>query len=56
MVIQKFLAFLELQKFLGNICSFEQLFYRKELLGAPVKTSGGSRPRDTGGATIQTLR
>ena len=27
-VIQKFLAFLKLWKFLGNICSFEQLFYR----------------------------
>ena len=24
-----FLAFLKLYKFLGNICSFEQLFYKK---------------------------
>ena len=30
-VIQKVLAFLELQKFLGNICSFEQLYYRKKV-------------------------
>ena len=37
-VIQKVLAFLELQKFLGNICSFEQLYYRKrKSLGAPVQ-------------------
>ena len=34
-VIQEFLAFLELKKFLVNICSFEQLFYRKKSLGAP---------------------
>ena len=34
-VIQKISAFLKLQKFRGNICSFEQLFYRKKSLGAP---------------------
>ena len=34
-VIQESLAFLELKKFLVNICSFEQLFYRKKSLGAP---------------------
>ena len=34
-VIQKFLAFLENQKFLGNICSFEQLFYRKKVVVCP---------------------
>ena len=36
MVIQIFLAFLKVYKFLGNICSFEQLFYRKKSLSAPV--------------------
>ena len=35
MVIQRVWAFHELKKFLGNICSFEQLFYRKKSLGAP---------------------
>ena len=38
MVIQKFLAFLELQKFLGNICPFEHLFYhvyRRKSLDSP---------------------
>ena len=34
-VIRKCLALLKLQKFLGNICSFEQLFYRIQSLGAP---------------------
>ena len=33
---KKFLAFLELLKFLGNICSFEQLFDRKKSSGASV--------------------
>ena len=32
---RNYLAFLEAKKFLGNICSFEQLFYRKMALGAP---------------------
>ena len=36
MIIWIFLAFLKLYKFLGNICSFEQLFYRKKSPGAPV--------------------
>ena len=31
---RNYLAFLEAKKFLGNICSFEQLFYRKKALGA----------------------
>ena len=35
-VIQKFLAFLKLQKILGNFCSSEQILYRKQSLGAPV--------------------
>ena len=35
MVIEKFLAFLELQKILGNFCFSEQIFYRKQSLGAP---------------------
>ena len=35
-----FLAFLKLYKFLGNICSFEQLFYKKKLLGAPENCAG----------------
>ena len=30
------LAFLKLQKYLGNICPFEQLLYRKKSLGAPA--------------------
>ena len=32
MIIRIFLAFLKLYKFLGNICSLEQLFYRKKSL------------------------
>ena len=41
-VIQKFLAFLKLQKIVGNFCFSEQIFYRKELLGVPdeVLTTG----------------
>ena len=35
-VIQKFIAFLKLQKILGNFCSSEQILYRKQSLGAPV--------------------
>ena len=34
-VIKKFLAFLKLQKILGNFCFSEQTFYRKQSLGAP---------------------
>ena len=34
-VIYKFLAFLELQKILGNFPFPEQIFYRKQSLGAP---------------------
>ena len=34
-VIQKFVAFLKLQKILGNFCFSEQIFYRKQSLGAP---------------------
>ena len=34
-VIQKFLAFPKLQKILGNFCFFEEVFYRKQSLGAP---------------------
>ena len=34
-VIQKFFAFLKLLKFLGNFCFSEQIFHRKQLLGAP---------------------
>ena len=33
--IQKFLAMLKLQKILGNICFSEQIFCRKQSLGAP---------------------
>ena len=36
-VTQKFLAFLKLWKFLGNICSFKQLFFRIQSLGAPER-------------------
>ena len=36
-VIQKFLAVLKLQKILGNICFSEQIFYKKQSLGAPEK-------------------
>ena len=34
-VIQKFSAFLKLQKILGNFCFSEQTFYRKQSLAAP---------------------
>ena len=37
-VIQEFLAFLKLQKILGNFCFSKQIFYRKESLGAPEVT------------------
>ena len=36
-VTQKFLAFLKLWKFLGNICSFKQLFFRIQSLGDPER-------------------
>ena len=37
---QSFLAFLEHQKFVANICFFEQLFYRKKSFGAlPVNVT-----------------
>ena len=39
--IQKFSAFLKLQKFQGNICSFEELFYRKSRW-VPLKTTTSS--------------
>ena len=32
-----FLAFLKLYKFLGNICSFEQLFYKKKSCWVPLR-------------------
>ena len=35
-VIQKFLAFFKLQKMLGNVFFSEQIFYRKQSLGAPA--------------------
>ena len=34
-VIWKFLAFPKLQKILGKFCFFEEVFYRKQSLGAP---------------------
>ena len=34
--IYKFLAVLKQKKILGNICFSEQIFYRKQSLGAPV--------------------
>ena len=34
-VIKKFLAVLKLWKIVGNICFSEQIFYRKQSLGAP---------------------
>ena len=36
-VIWKFLAFLKLQKILGNFCFSKQIFHRKQSLGAPEK-------------------
>ena len=39
-VIWKFLA-LKKQKILGNICFSEQIFYRKQSLGAPVMDARG---------------
>ena len=35
-VIEKFLAFSKLWKILGNFCFSEQLFHRKQSLGAPL--------------------
>ena len=37
MFMHKLSVFLELYKFLAASTSFEQLFYRKKSLGAPVK-------------------
>ena len=37
-VIQTFLAFLSLQKILGNFCFSEQIFQRKQSFGAPQIT------------------
>ena len=37
-VIQKFLAFLDLSKLLGNICFFKLMIYRKQSLCAPQIT------------------
>ena len=34
--IQKFLVVFKQKKILGNICFSEQIFYRKQSLGAPV--------------------
>ena len=34
-VIMKVLAFLNLQKILGNVCFSEQIFHRKQSLGVP---------------------
>ena len=34
--IYKFLAVVKQKKILGNICFSEQIFYRKQSLGAPV--------------------
>ena len=42
MVIQKFLASFELQKFLGNICSFEKLFTEKCRWVPPIIITGKS--------------
>ena len=39
-VIWKFLA-LKKQKIVGNICFSEQIFYRKQSLGAPVMDARG---------------
>ena len=36
-VIWKFVAVLKQQKILGNICFSGQIFYRKQLLGAPAR-------------------
>ena len=35
-VNEKVLAILEYEKILGNICFSEQIFHRKQSLGAPV--------------------
>ena len=37
-LVQKYLAVSKQQKILGNICFSEQIFYRKQSLGAPVKS------------------
>ena len=41
-VIQKFLAFLDLSKPLGNICFFKLMIYRKQSLCAPQITEGNT--------------
>ena len=45
-VNEKVLAILEYEKILGNICFSEQIFHRKQSLGAPVsvqfKNSSGA--------------
>ena len=45
MVIQKFLAFLKLQKIVGNYCFSEQIFHRKQSLGAPKHFFCSARDR-----------
>ena len=48
-VNEKVLAILEYEKILGNICFSEQIFHRKQSLGAPVsvqfKNSSGAECR-----------
>ena len=42
-VIYKFLAFLKLEKILHNFCFSEQIFNRKQFLGAPYLLSFGAQ-------------
>ena len=42
-----FLGFFEKEKILGNFCFSEQIFYRKESLGAPGLDKNGSARRDS---------
>ena len=45
-VIWKFLCTFRLQKLLGNICFFKQIFYRKQSLGAPIVKSVANAQRN----------
>ena len=53
--IQKFLAFLKLQQIVGNFCFSEQIFHRKQSLGAPEHFFCSARDRRSIAPTMLNL-
>ena len=49
--IYKFLAVLKKKRILGNVCFSEQIFYRKQSLGAPDTTRNSFSSRGGRGGT-----